>query len=416
MLKKALLGAAFAVALGIGPAAAADVTITVLEVNQTNQPLWQKMGDNFAATHPGVKVKVDYLENEAFKAKLPTLLQSKDRPDIIYSWAGGVMKAQIEAGYIKDISDARADLEKNIYEAPLNAYRVDGKQYGIPVELSLVGFFYNKALVDKAGVDMSSIKTWDDLLAAVKTMKDAGVTPIVMGGGEKWPMHFYYSYLLMRIGGPDVLTNAEAGKDGGFTNQAFVEAGQKLKELSDLDPYQPGWLSTMFPASAGMFGDGRGALDLMGNWLLTGQVENAGDGKGLPLDQIGLAPFPTVAGGKGDISQTFGGVQGFLVTADAPPEAVEFIKFMSTPEQQKIAAEAGAYVPAVKGTDQYLKNPLLKEVAKRIAASTWHQNFLDQDLGPSVGRVVNDMSVAVAAGEATPEEAAQAIQEAWDQR
>ena len=38
--------------------------------------------------------------------------------------------------------------------------------------------------------------------------------------------------------------------------------------------------------------------------------------------------------------------------------------------------------------------------------STYHQIFFDQDLGPAVGRVVNDISVAIAAGEMTPEEGA----------
>ena len=79
--------------------------------------------------------------------------------------------------------------------------------------------------------------------------------------------------------------DAEAGKDGGFKNPAFVEAGKQLKELSDLEPFQEGWLGTLFPASAGMFGDGKGAMDLMGNWLLGMQGENAADGKGFPPDQ-----------------------------------------------------------------------------------------------------------------------------------
>ncbi len=48
--------------------------------------------------HKGVKVQFKYLENEAFKAKLPTMLQSDDRPDLFYSWAGGVMQAQDKAG------------------------------------------------------------------------------------------------------------------------------------------------------------------------------------------------------------------------------------------------------------------------------------------------------------------------------
>ena len=64
-----------------------------------------------------------------------------------------------------------------------------------------VVFFYNKELVAKAGVDPTTIKTWDDFLAAVKKIKEAGITPIIMGGGEKWPMHFYWSYLVMREGG-----------------------------------------------------------------------------------------------------------------------------------------------------------------------------------------------------------------------
>ena len=46
----------------------------------------------FEAKNPGVKIEMQFLENEAYKAKAPTLLQSKDRPHIIYSWAGGVLK------------------------------------------------------------------------------------------------------------------------------------------------------------------------------------------------------------------------------------------------------------------------------------------------------------------------------------
>ena len=46
-----------------------------------------------------MKVEVKYLENEAFKAKLPTMLQSDDsRPSLFYSWGGGVMDAQDKAG------------------------------------------------------------------------------------------------------------------------------------------------------------------------------------------------------------------------------------------------------------------------------------------------------------------------------
>ena len=55
----------------------------MLHVNETGDPFWKKIAEDYNATHKGVKVVVDYMENEAYKAKLPTLLQSDDRPDII---------------------------------------------------------------------------------------------------------------------------------------------------------------------------------------------------------------------------------------------------------------------------------------------------------------------------------------------
>lgn len=416
MSLKFLLGAALSLGLATTAASAEDVTVRLLHVSQTNHPLWQQIAENYNASHPGVTVTVEFLENEAYKAKLPTLLQSEDKPDIIYSWGGGVMRAQDEAGYLMDLSDARAEFEKNIFPAALDAYSIDGRLVGIPYDFSQVALFYNKALMEKAGVDPQSMETWDGFLAAVKKLKEAGITPIIMGAGEKWPMHFYWSYLVMRLGGADVLKKAEAGEDGGFTNPVFVEAGERLKELADLEPFQEGWLGTLFPASGGMFGDGKGAIDLMGNWLLGTQKENSADGEGLPLDQIGFVNFPTLPDGKGKASDTLGGIGGFLITEGAPPEAVDFMKFFTTPEQQKIAAEQGFYVPAVKGTDAVITNPIIAEVSRNVAGSTWHQLFFDQDLGPSVGRVVNDVSVAIAAGEMTPEEGAEAIQEAWDMR
>ncbi len=68
----------------------------------------------------------------------------------------------------------------------------------MPYKVGLVSFFYNKELFAKAGVKAEDIKTWADFLDAVKKLKDAGIVPIAGGGGEKWPIHFYWSYLVMR--------------------------------------------------------------------------------------------------------------------------------------------------------------------------------------------------------------------------
>src|SRR5271156_624393 len=95
----------------------ADTTVTLLHVSEdkTTQALWGEIAKDYEAAHPGVKVEVKYLENEAFKAKLPTMLQSDDsRPNLIYSWGGGVMEAQAKAGFLKDVSADVAATEANL--------------------------------------------------------------------------------------------------------------------------------------------------------------------------------------------------------------------------------------------------------------------------------------------------------------
>jgi raffinose/stachyose/melibiose transport system substrate-binding protein len=271
-------------------------------------------------------------------------------------------------------------------------------------------------LFAKAGVKPEDMQTWDGFLAAVKKLKAAGVTPIVVGAGEKWPMHFWYSYLVMRIGGSHALADAKAGKNGGFNNPTFVEAGKRLQELAALQPFQPGYASTSHAQSAAIFGDGKAAMDLMGSWLLGMQGPNASNGKGQPESNIGVMPFPTLPGGKGEIGDTLGGVHAFLVTKTAPAETADFLKFFSSAKYAKEAAEVGAYIPVVNGTATYIKDPLVKEIAEMLAKTKYHQNFFDQDLGPSVGRVINDVSVDVAASKMTPQAAAAAIQEAEEQQ
>ena len=396
----------------------AETHVTVLHVseNPAQKAIWQQIADDYNAAHPGVKVELKYLENEAFKAKLPTMLQADDsRPDLFYSWGGGVMQAQDKAGMLKDISKDVA-WESDLSPTAVDAFKVNGKTVGVPFEVGEVAFYYNKKLFEKAGVKAEDIKSWDDFLGAVKKLKAAGVTPLVVGAGDKWPMHFYYSYLVMRLGGEHALADAKAGKDGGFKNATFVEAGKRLRELGALEPFQPGYLSTKHGESAGMFGDGKAAMDLMGQWFIGMQAPNSTSGKGLPEDDIGILTFPIVPGGKGKATDTLGGINGWLVTKTAPPEAVDFLKFFSQEKYAHEAAATGAYIPVVKGTEQAITNPLFRRLADLLAATTYHQNYFDQDLGPAVGRVINDVSVAVAAGEKSPEEAAAAIQEAAEQQ
>jgi raffinose/stachyose/melibiose transport system substrate-binding protein len=407
---------AVAAAPFIRPARAADTTIRWLhlEVNPRILQIWNDAATEYEKTHPGVQVKLQFLENEAFKAKLPTLLQSPDAPSMFYSWGGGVMRAQADTGALRPIGDQMdAAWRQRINPAALDAFDYQSKIWGAPHQLAVMDLYTNKAMLQKAGVAGEDVKTWDDLLAAVKKLKAAGITPISVGGGDKWPIMHYWAYLCVRTGGKQAFQDALAGKGRGFASEPFVEAGRLLKQLADLQPFQDGYLGATFPSMLGQFGDGRAAMVLSFSGTYARQAHAAADGKGLAADNVGLIRFPAVPGGKGQPTDTMGGINAWLVSHNAAPQTADFLNLLTDVKYQSETAATGVYLPAITAANSAITDPLLKLAADELAQSTYHQNYYDQDLGPDVGRVVNDQTTALVAGRTTPEKVAQAIQDAW---
>jgi raffinose/stachyose/melibiose transport system substrate-binding protein len=216
----------------------------------------------------------------------------------------------------------------------------------------------------------------------------------------------------MRELGKDGFDAAKAGE--GFQGEGFQAASQKLADLGALQPFQEGYLGASWPDTQAVFADGRAAMVLSFENTATpqNQANSATDGKGLAEDAIGRFAFPVVDGGAGTVTDDFGGLNGWVVTTNAPPETEDFIHYM-TVENAALLAEKNNILPTALGSDSSVKDPSLADSAAQMAKATWHQNYLDQDLGPNVGRVVNDMSVELVSGGVTPEEALQQIQDAF---
>mgnify|MGYP005990376477 FL=1 len=361
----------------------------------------------------GHTVVLQYLENESFKAKLPTMLQSNDRPDIFYSWGGGVMYDQARAGFLRDVSSVVPDSYLDtVSAAAADAFTFEGQRVGLPLQVSQVAWWYNKELMNQAGIDVSQIKMWDDLLDAVKQIKAAGITPICMGGKDKWPVHFVWTHLHIRNGGKGLFL--ESLNNGGWDRPEYIRSGEQMLELVALEPFQKGWLAATWPDQAGFFGDGKCAMALMGNWMCGAQASNSASGEGLADANMGMFNMPMTNGGIGDSGDTLGGINGWLFSSTASDAAVELMMHYVSLDIQKEDASNGAYIPIVKGADGSLTNPFLQQVAKNISNSEYHQIFYDQFLGADIGRVVNDVSTDLAAGIISAEEATQAVQEAWE--
>lgn len=409
-LAGASVGAAFLAACDRGRPSSSAKTINWWHIANTDPMLsvWAKLASDFEAAHPGVKVNITPLENEAFKAKLTTVTQAGTPPDIFHSWGGGVLEQQVNAGLVRELSGEARAFSENLSPSGVKLYQVAGKQYGVPYELGMVGFWYNRELFAKAGVN-GTPKTWSELLAVVRQLKAADVIPIALAGADKWPAHFYWSYLAIRQAG--VAGMAEAAKTGAFDGPDFVTAGAKLQELVELEPFQAGFLGAKYAASDGqsaLMGNGQAAMELMGQWAPTIEAAYSTDKKGIG-DKLGFFPFPALEGGKGSPSEVLGGCNGFAVGKNAPPEAFELVKFLLSPESQRKAAAEGGVLPVTKGAQDAIQDPNLKLVHQALSTATGFQLYLDQAYPPAIGQQVNDSVAELIARSASPQAVAQAI-------
>ena len=395
----------------------AETVVKILHIYPLPEVLeiWQSAAFAYESANPSVKIEFNYLENEEFKAKLPTLLQSDDCPSLFHSWGGGVMWEQIQAGLCQDITNAiDGNFKDTFYPAGLNAFMVNGKLYGLPDSVGPIVFWYNKEVCEKVGVNPCAIKNWDDLLDAIQKCKAAGVTPIVAGGSEKWPLQFFPALLMMRVLGKGGMAAALRGDNGGFTGAEVVKAWRLYKDLCDLGSFQEGFRTMNTRHAAALFHDGKAAFHLQaGAWVLTAGRLYAADKRGLLESKLGWFFFPEVSDGKGKANDIFGSVYGWLVSKNAPKATLDFMKiWLGKPTQTKLASE-GLSIPMVKGTVEAIKSPFYKALAVQVDHSDWICVAMDQLLGREAGRIFNNEALAVAAGTQSPEGATQVIEHSW---
>ena len=98
-----------------------------------------------------MKINITVLENEAFKTKLAAT-PADAYPDLFQSWGGGTMATQADAGLLQDITAAVAPWKDTVNAGAMSIYQYKGVQYGIPWDMGMIGFWYNKDLFQKAGI------------------------------------------------------------------------------------------------------------------------------------------------------------------------------------------------------------------------------------------------------------------------
>jgi len=388
------------------------VTITWWH-NATADPqkaMWEEVAAEFEDAHPGVKVEVTGYQNEDLQRTLiPNALQSGDAPDIFMVWPGGEVRAQVEAGYLKDLTSVMSDTISE-YGAVVNPWQVEGKQYAIPYTFGSEGIWYNTELYEQAGITTLP-ETLPELEAANDKLRALGVAPMAVGAGDLWPAgHWWYQFALASCS-TDTLKTAIPALD--FSDPCWVEAGERLQDFVATDPFQEGFLASSgqqgADSSAGLVANGNAAAELMGAWN-AGQIGSLTPDATIP-EWLGWYPMVSIPGAAGDPGITMGGGDGFGISADAPDEAVELLKYIASVDVQKRFAATNAGVPAHPGALDALTDPSLQQIGAGLAEASYVQLWLDSDLGPAFGNPLNQAVVNLMAGTGTPEDIVKALED-----
>src|SRR5262249_44424761 len=141
-----------------------------------------------------------------------------------------------------------------------------------------------------------------------------------------------------------------------------------------------GFLAASHDDEEATFGNGQAAMQLMGQWAIGAQKSQSSSGEGIG-DDMGWFPFPMIEGGKGNAGDVFGGGDGFAVGKNAPDEAVDFLKFMTSEENVRAGSAVGCCYqpPTINGVDDlYSSDPVLTSIVNARNDAPYFQLYYDQ--------------------------------------
>jgi multiple sugar transport system substrate-binding protein len=132
---------------------------------------WAKLLDDCGAKAK-VKVKRTAFDTGDLSNKALMAAQQDNSADVLIV-DNPVVSTLAEAGVLTTTEENKLDTSK-VDDNLLAAGQSDGKTYGTPIGANTLALYYNKEVLKKAGVDISTVKDWASLTAALEKVKKAG--------------------------------------------------------------------------------------------------------------------------------------------------------------------------------------------------------------------------------------------------
>lgn len=205
-------------------------TLNVWTFIENHQDFYTDMAEKWNEENPDRKVKL-VLSNMAYDDmhnKLSLALESGEgAPDVVDIELGKFPAFMTGNIGLKDLTDAIAPYKDNVVESRLDLYSKDGKYYGLPTHVGTTVAFYNTEELEAAGIDYTTIKTWDDFKeAGIKYHEATGKTFAAAETTAQWTLNL----MLAQKGG------SYLKEDGSLdvNNDKMVEVLQCMKDMQDV--------------------------------------------------------------------------------------------------------------------------------------------------------------------------------------
>lgn len=346
--KYASLGVATgALLLGsIAAASAADLVIlTSWTKGDARRPALDKIVEGFTK-QTGITVEIDASSNEggAIASVYETSLLAGKEADLVLASLEGKLLDWAKRKAVVPVNDfvAAWGLDKTIpVDAIADWTDSDGHVEGLPYLKFTWPWWYNTTLLKQAGVNAVP-KTVDELIAAAKALRKAGIEPVTIGGsdwsGEKMMLQIVQSYM-PRDEAKKVLST------GGYCANADAMKGVNLLvRLRDEGVFVDGVQGLTSNDATAAFMTGVAAISSMGSWSYK-------DGEGIAAS-VTLAGFPAVDGGAYSKPTYYTGatLSGWFVTpagAKKLDAIKKLVQFVYAPEQIGTLIDHTGAIPVV---------------------------------------------------------------------
>jgi alpha-glucoside transport system substrate-binding protein len=324
-----------------------DLKGTSLEVTaewqKDEQKNFKAVLDEFAS-RTGAKIKYTSTGSDTATI-LGTRVAGGNPPDVALIPQPGLIQQFVTKKAAKPLpADVQTSLGTNYAQTWQDLATFGGQNYAVWFKAANKStVWYRPDTFETAGI--SEPKTWEEFTAGLGTLRDAGVTPLSVAGGDGWTLTDWFENVYLRSAGPeayDKLTKHEIA----WTDPSVTKALQMLSDIwKDKTLLAPNALQTTFPDSVTqVFGTKKAAVVYEGDFV-------AGNIKDSTKAKVGtdakFFPFPTI--GTSAPSVIGGGDAAVMMKDNAGARAL--MLWLASPEAASIWVKLGGFTSPNKGVD-----------------------------------------------------------------